>query len=202
MRGEISEEAAMRRVCVFCGSRVGGPAVYGECARQLGELLARRGLGLVYGGGHVGLMGVLADSVLRAGGEVIGVIARALVDAELAHTNLTRLHVVDTMHQRNALMAELADGFIALPGGFGTADELFEILTWSQLGLHSKPVGLINVAGFFDSLLAWLDRAVHEEFLRPKHRKLLLSAENGENTLELLQNYCNTQTPGERSTGN
>jgi uncharacterized protein (TIGR00730 family) len=187
MPGEIEEVMDMRRVCVFCGSRVGGPTIYTESARRLGELLAGRGLVLVYGGGHVGLMGVLADAALQAGGEVIGVISRALVDAELAHTNLTRLHVVDTMHQRKALMADLADGFIALPGGFGTADELFEILTWSQLGLHQKPVGLVNVAGFFDPLLAWLDRAVQDGFLRPRHRQLLLSAGDGDKLLDLLQ---------------
>jgi len=174
-------------VCVFCGSRVGGPVAYTESARRLGELLAGRGLGLVYGGGHVGLMGVLADAALRAGGEVIGVISQGLVDAELAHTNLTRLYVVDTMHQRKALMADLADAFVALPGGFGTADELFEILTWFQLALHNKPIGLVNVAGFFDPLLAWLDHAVREGFLRPKHRQLLLSAQDGGGVLDLLQ---------------
>jgi uncharacterized protein (TIGR00730 family) len=197
MPGEIGEELDMRRVCVFCGSRAGGPVIYTESARHLGELLARRGLGLVYGGGHVGLMGVLADATLQAGGEVIGVISQALVDAELAHRSLTRLHIVETMHQRKALMADLADAFIALPGGFGTADELFEILTWSQLGLHRKPVGLVNVAGFFDPLLAWLDRAVHEGFLRPKHRQLLLSAENGEVALNLLQVCWTTRPSGE-----
>jgi uncharacterized protein (TIGR00730 family) len=163
----------MRRVCVFCGSSVGGPAVYAEAARRLGTTLAAGGLGLVYGGGHVGLMGVLADAVLAAGGTVVGVIPQALVDRELAHAGLTELHVVATMHQRKALMADLSDAFVALPGGFGTADELFEILTWAQLGLHAKPVGLLNTAGFFDPLLAWVDRCVLEQFIRPQHRNLV-----------------------------
>jgi uncharacterized protein (TIGR00730 family) len=162
----------MRRLCVFCGSSTGKRAVYADHARQLGELLARRGLGLVYGGGHIGLMGVLADGVLEAGGHVVGVIPQALVDKELAHPGVTELRIVSTMHQRKALMADLADGFLALPGGFGTADELFEILTWAQLGLHAKPVGLLNSAGYFDALLAWLDHSVDEQFVRPEHRRL------------------------------
>jgi uncharacterized protein (TIGR00730 family) len=149
--------------------------------------MARRGLGLVYGGGHVGLMGVLADTILRGGGEVIGVIPQALVDRELAHGGLTELHVVGTMHQRKALMADLADGFVALAGGYGTADELFEILTWSQLGLHAKPIGILNVAGFFDPLLAWIDQAVHEGFLRSEHRRLLQEEGDPSRLLDLLQ---------------
>src|SRR5947209_6252539 len=170
-------EVGMRRLCVFCGSSVGSSAKHADGARRLGEALVARGLDLVYGAGHVGLMGVLADAVLNAGGEVIGVIPQALVDRELAHQGLTELHVVGTMHQRKALMADLADGFAALPGGFGTADELFEILTWAQLGLHAKPVGLLNVAGFFDPLLGWIDTCVGERFLRPEHRRLLPAAE-------------------------
>ena len=179
----------MRWLGVFCGSRAGGTAVYADSTRRLGELLAARGLGLVYGGGHVGLMGVLADAVLGAGGEVVGVIPQAMVEHELAQLNLTRLEVVDTMHQRKARMADLADGFAALPGGFGTGDELFEILTWAQLGLHGKAVGLLNVAGYFDPLLAWLDHAVREDFLKPKHRRLLLEADTPEGLLELLLRY-------------
>lgn len=179
----------MRRLCVFCGSSSGGSPVYAEAARRLGAALVARGLGLVYGAGHVSLMGVLADAVLSAGGEVLGVIPQALVDRELAHTGLTQLHIVDTMHQRKALMADLADGFAALPGGFGTGDELFEILTWSQLGLHGKPVGLLNVAGYFTPLLAWLDHAVREQFLRPEHRRLLLEADEPERLLDLLLHY-------------
>jgi len=179
----------MQRLCVFCGSSAGTRTVYAEAARQLGKALAARGVGLVYGGGHVGLMGILADSVLELGGSVIGVIPQALVDKELAQAGLTQLHVVTTMHQRKALMADLADGFMALPGAFGTADELFEILTWAQLGLHAKPIGLLNVAGYFDPLRAWLDHAVREGFLRSAHRRLLLEAEDSERLLDLLEQY-------------
>jgi uncharacterized protein (TIGR00730 family) len=164
------------RVCVFCGSRTGRLPVYQEQTRQLGKLLVARGLGLVYGGGHIGLMGVLADAVLQAGGEVIGVIPQSLVERELAHTGLSELRVVSTMHERKALMADLSDAFVALPGAYGTADEWFEILTWAQLGLHTKPIGLLNTAAFFDPLLAWLDRAVADGFLKPVHRQLLLEA--------------------------
>jgi uncharacterized protein (TIGR00730 family) len=179
----------MRRLCVFCGSSPGRRPAFAETARRLGGLLAARGLGLVYGGGHVGLMGVLADAVLGAGGEVIGVIPQALVDKELAHPGLTGLRVVATMHQRKALMADLADGFIALPGGFGTADELFEILTWAQLGLHAKPIGVVNVGGYFDALLAWLDHTVGERLVRPEHRRLLLEADDPERLLDLVLHH-------------
>jgi uncharacterized protein (TIGR00730 family) len=177
----------MRRLCVFCGSSAGGQPEYAAAARELGALLARQGFGLVYGGGHVGLMGVLADAVLAGGGEVIGVIPQALVDRELAHPGLTELRVVGTMHQRKALMADLADGFAALPGGYGTGDELFEILTWAQLGLHARPIGLLNTAGYFDALLAWLDQMVREQFLRPEHRRVLLTADNPAALLDLLR---------------
>jgi uncharacterized protein (TIGR00730 family) len=176
----------MRRLCVFCGSSAGSRPVYAESARRLGRLLAERGLGLVYGGGHVGLMGVLADAVLAGGGEVVGVIPQSLVDKELAHSRLTALHVVTTMHQRKALMADLADGFAALPGGFGTGDELFEILTWSQLGIHAKPVGLLNVAGFFDPLLAWIRHASGEGFIHPEHLNLLRLASSPDEMLDAL----------------
>jgi uncharacterized protein (TIGR00730 family) len=176
----------MRRLCVFCGSSKGAKPLYADSARRLGERMAARGLGLVYGGGHIGLMGVLADAVLVGGGEAVGVIPRSMVERELAHERLTELHVVDTMHQRKALMADLADGFAALPGGFGTGDELFEILTWAQLGLHEKPVGLLNVAGYFDPLLAWVDRGVAEGFLRPEHRALLRVADGEDALLDLL----------------
>jgi uncharacterized protein (TIGR00730 family) len=186
----------MRWLCVFCGSKAGG-AAYAEAARQLGRLLVERGLGLVFGGGHVGLMGVLADAVLAAGGEAVGVIPRALVDRELAHPGLTRLHVVATMHERKACMADLSDGFLALPGGFGTADELFEILTWAQLGLHAKPVGLVNVAGFFGPLLAWLDHTVATGFLKPKHRQLLLEAEDPARLLDQVLHWSPPPAPRE-----
>jgi uncharacterized protein (TIGR00730 family) len=176
----------MRTVCVFCGSRPGGAAHYAEAARAFGTALARRGLGLVYGGGHIGLMGVLADAVLAGGGRVGGVIPRALADKELAHLGLTELIVVDTMHERKSVMADRSDAFVALPGGYGTGDELFEILTWGQLGLHQKPIGLLNVAGFFDPLLAWLDHMVGEDFLKPVHRRLVRVANDVEALLNLL----------------
>jgi uncharacterized protein (TIGR00730 family) len=160
--------------------------MYSDAARQLGRLLAGRGLGLVYGGGHVGLMGILADAVLTAGGRVVGVIPQDLVDRELAHTGLSELIVVDTMHQRKAIMAERSDAFVALPGGYGTLDETFEILTWAQLGLHDKPVGLLNVSGFFDGLLAWIDRAVREDFVKPKNRELLTVDDDAERLLGRL----------------
>ncbi len=163
------------RVCVFCGSNPGVRPVYAEAARALGRTLAERGMGLVYGGARVGLMGAVADTVLEAGGEAIGVIPHALVAREVAHAGLTELHVVNSMHERKALMADLAGAFIALPGGYGTLDELCEILTWSQLGLHPKPVGLLNVEGYFDPLLALFDRAVEEGFLPLAHRGLALA---------------------------
>jgi uncharacterized protein (TIGR00730 family) len=180
----------MRRLCVFCGSSQGGRAEYRDAARRFGELLAGRGVGLVFGAGHIGLMGVLADTVLRGGGEAIGVIPQALVDKELAHNGLTELRVVATMHQRKALMADLADGFVALPGGYGTADETFEVLTWAQLGLHAKPIGLLNVARFFDPLLAWVDHCVREEFIRPEHRELLHNSGDPAELLEMLLRYA------------
>jgi uncharacterized protein (TIGR00730 family) len=179
----------MQRLCVFCGSSPGRRPIHAESARSLGRIMAARGLALVYGGGHVGLMGVLADAVLEAGGEVIGVIPQSMVDKELAHTGISKLHIVGTMHERKALMADLADGFAALPGAFGTADELFEILTWAQLGLHAKPVGILNIDGFFQALLAWLDHAVAEGFLKPKHRRLLQEAGDAGKLVDLLISY-------------
>jgi uncharacterized protein (TIGR00730 family) len=175
----------LRRLCVFCGSSKGARGLYAEAAGRFGEAMAAARLGLVYGG-HIGLMGVLADAVLASGGEVVGVIPRAMVNKELAHAGLTELHVVETMHQRKALMADLADGFAALPGGYGTADEFFEILTWGQLGLHAKPIGLLNVADFFDPLVAWIDRAVGEGFLRREHREMLRIAADSQQLLEAL----------------
>jgi uncharacterized protein (TIGR00730 family) len=176
----------MRRLCVFCGSRTGDAEIYSEHASRLARSMAARRIGLVFGGGHIGLMGVLADALLQAGGEVIGVIPRALVERELAHTGLTELHVVDTMHQRKARMADLSDAFAGLPGAYGTADELFEMLTWAQLGIHAKPVGLLNTAGFFDPLLAWLDRTVADGFMKPKHRAALQTAADPDELLDIL----------------
>lgn len=167
----------MKRLCVFCGSSAGRRAAYAEAARQLAVELGRRGLGLVYGGGSVGLMGVLADAALAAGCEVIGVIPGPLAAPELAHPGLSELRVVSSMHERKATMAALADGFVALPGGLGTLEELLEILTWAQLGIHGKPVGLVNVDGYWDGLLGMLAHAVREGFVRPGHARLLLTAD-------------------------
>lgn len=176
----------MKRLCVFCGSRRGDNPRFQTSARILGERLVERNVGLVFGGGHIGLMGVLADAVLRNNGDVIGVIPQALVDRELAHKDVKDMRIVTGMHERKAVMAELSDAFAALPGGFGTADELFEILTWAQLKLHEKPVALLNEEGFFDPLLAWLDRAVAEGFIKPSHRRLLVSAADPDELLDRL----------------
>jgi uncharacterized protein (TIGR00730 family) len=160
---------------VFCGSSTGLDPVFATAARALGAELASREIDVVYGGGNVGLMGIVADAALAAGGRVIGVIPHALMTRELAHQGLTELHVVDSMHERKALMASLADGFIALPGGFGTLEEFCEAVTWTQLGVHAKPCGLLNIAGFYDGLLAFLEHALSEEFLRPTHRDIVVS---------------------------
>ena len=165
----------MRRICVFCGSNAGARSEYAEAARALAAVLVERKLGIVYGGGNVGLMGVLADAALERGGEVIGVIPRSLLDKEVGHRGVTELLVVETMHERKALMNDLSDAFIALPGGFGTLDEFFEVLTWSQLGFHGKPCALLNVAGYYDRMLAMLDHAVAERFLRPAYRELVIA---------------------------
>lgn len=179
----------LRRVCVFCGSSRGARQEYEAAARSVGSLLAQRGIGLVYGGGNVGLMGALADAALAAGGEVIGVIPEALLEWEVAHTGLPDLRIVHSMHERKALMADLSDAFVALPGGFGTLEELCEVLTWSQLGLHAKACGLLNVAGYFDPLLALFDHAVEERFVRPAHRALVLQSEDPAHLLDLLARY-------------
>lgn len=176
----------MKRVCVFCGSRTGNDSIYADEARRLGAALVRRGLGLVFGAGHIGLMGVLADAVRRLGGETIGVIPKSLVERELADMQLTELHVVESMHDRKALMAQLADAFIAIPGGFGTLDELFEILTWRQLKFHHKPIGLLNVAGFFDPLLAWIEKAIAVDFIKAKNRELFFVESDAEKLLERM----------------
>lgn len=160
------------RVCVYCGSKFGARASYADAARELGRTCAKRGVALVYGGGSVGLMGIAADAALEAGGEVIGVITEQLVGAEVAHHHLTRLEVVGTMHERKMRMAELADGFVVLPGGFGTVDEFAEMLTWNQLGLVAKPVVLLDVEGYWQPMLAWMDRAVDDGFVRDEHRRL------------------------------
>lgn len=163
----------LRRVCVFCGSKAGTDPAYERAARQLGRLLAERGIGLVYGGGSVGLMGAIADAVLELGGEVQGVIPDVLAQSEVMHPRVSQMHVVRSMHVRKALMAELSDAFITLPGGFGTFEEFFEVVTWAQLGIHNKPIGLANIAGYYDPLLAMLAHAVEHGFLHPKHRALM-----------------------------
>jgi hypothetical protein len=179
----------MKRVCVFCGSSVGIRPVYREAAQALGRALAGRGVELVFGGGRVGLMGALADAVLAAGGRAIGVIPEALVARDLAHRGLSELRVVGSMHERKALMAELSDAFVALPGGFGTLEEYCEALTWAQLGLHVKPCGLLNVAGFYDALLELFDHAVSEQFVDGPHRSLVLVEEDPRRLLDLLAAY-------------
>jgi len=179
----------MQRVCVFCGSSPGVQPGYLAAARALGDQLARRGLGLVYGGASIGLMGAVADAALAGGGEVIGVIPAALQAKEIAHEGLTRLEVVGSMHERKARMSELADAFIALPGGMGTLEELSEMLTWAQLGLHRKPCGLLDVAGYWQPLVVFFDHAVQEQFLRPHHRALLLVEEEPLALLNALAAY-------------
>jgi uncharacterized protein (TIGR00730 family) len=176
----------IKRICVFCGSNSGNRAVYRDAARAFGGLLAEREIGLVYGGGRVGLMGALADAVLERGGEAIGVIPRALMEKEIGHLGLTELRVVGSMHERKALMSDLSDAFVALPGGYGTLDEFCEVLTWSQLGLHQKPCGLLNVDGYFDHLLALFKHALGEGFLHPVHSSLVLAEANPEQLLSAV----------------
>jgi uncharacterized protein (TIGR00730 family) len=179
----------MKRVCIFTGSNSGVRPEYAACARELGLALAQRNIALVYGGARVGLMGVLADAALGAGGHVIGVMPEALIAKEVAHRGLSELKVVKSMHERKALMAEISDGFVAMPGGFGTLDELFEILTWAQLGFHRKPCGLLNAHGYFDSLLAFVGHSVAEGFVRKEHASMLSVSSAAAALLDLLVTY-------------
>ena len=179
----------MHRLCVYCGSSSGADKVFTGAAIELGTLLASADIGLVYGGATKGLMGTIADTVLDAGGRVTGVIPAALRDKEIAHEGLTELHVVDSMHERKSLMAVLSDGFVAMPGGFGTLEELIEVLTWGQLQFHSKPCGLLNVNGYFDHLLAFLDNARDSGFLKPVHRDMLLVADTSADLLYQFEHY-------------
>jgi len=179
----------VQRACIFCGSSPGARPAYTEAAEDLGMLLVQNGITLVFGGATVGLMGRLADTVVSEGGEAIGVIPQALVDREIAHLGLTDLHVVDTMHERKQRMADLSDAFVALPGGLGTLDELFEIYTWGQLGMHRKPIGLMNVEGYFDGLVGFLEHAVAERFVREDHRDMLIIEEEPTPMLERLQSF-------------
>ncbi len=182
----------LKRVCVFCGSSPGVRPGYAAAARAMGTLLAERGIALVYGGGRVGLMGIVADAAMAAGGEVTGVIPEGLMAREVGHAGVTELRVVRSMHERKALMADLSDAFVALPGGFGTWEEYFEVLTWAQLGIHPKPCGLLDAEGFYDHLLAFLDHAVQERFLRAEHRALLVHARSAP---ELLDAFAAWEPP-------
>lgn len=179
----------MKSIAVFCGSSLGADAAYAQAAEALGRLLAEQNLGLIYGGGNIGLMGKLATAALGAGGHVTGVIPQFMMDKEIGRIDLPELKIVATMHERKAVMAELADGFIALPGGYGTLEEFCETLTWGQLGLHAKPFGLLNVAGFYDHFLAFIDHAVARGLIKPKHRSLLLTADEPAALLEKMREW-------------
>ena len=179
----------MRRLCVFCGSNRGVDPAYAQAAKSLAGVMVQRGVGLVYGGGSVGLMGVVADAVLEAGGEAIGVIPRSLWEREIGHRGLTEIHVVETMHERKAMMAELSDGFIALPGGLGTLEEIFEIWTWAQLGLHAKPCGFLDVADYYSPLAQFLDRGVEAGFVRPQHRAIAFFESDAARLLDRFATY-------------
>jgi uncharacterized protein (TIGR00730 family) len=179
----------MKRICVYCGSNTGNRPVFADVAKQLAAELLKRKIELVFGGSSSGIMGVLADAMLDSGGLVTGVIPRALVDKEVAHKGLSELHIVESMHERKAMMETLSDGFIAMPGGYGTLEEIVEVLTWGQLQFHSKPCGLLNVNGFFDDLLCYLDRAAAYGFLRPQHRAMLLVADKPSGLLHQFSQY-------------
>ena len=179
----------MKSLCIYCGSSIGASAVYADAARALARAMVDENINLVYGGGNVGLMGVIADEVLRAGGEATGVIPKALLDKEVGHLALTRLHIVKDMHERKAMMAELSDGFIAMPGGIGTLEELFEVFTWYQLGFHDKPIGLLNVDGFYDGLISFLGHVVEQGFLKAAQASLLMHEADGKALLERLKSF-------------
>jgi uncharacterized protein (TIGR00730 family) len=177
------------RICVFCGSSLGARREYAEAARRIGQVMVERGIGLVYGGASVGVMGEVADTVLAGGGEVIGVIPRALATKEVAHAGLADLRIVESMHERKAQMADLADGFVALPGGFGTLEEFFEVVTWAQLGIHHKPCGLLNAAGYFDRLVEFLEHSVAERFVRTDHRRMVLLEQDPARLIDRMEAY-------------
>lgn len=179
----------MKALCIYCGSRMGASPVYADAARAMAAAMVANNIALVYGGGRVGLMGVIADEVLRLGGEATGIIPQALMDKEIGHAGLTRLHVVKDMHERKAMMAQLSDGFVAMPGGIGTLEELFEIFTWSQLGLHDKPIGLLNVDGFYDGLIGFLQHVVNEQFLSPQQASLLVQDSRADALVARLKTF-------------
>ncbi|ATP52326.1 TIGR00730 family Rossman fold protein [Pseudomonas putida] len=185
----------VRSVCVFCGASIGANPAYRDAAVALGQAIARRGLTLVYGGGAVGLMGIVADAAMAAGSEVVGIIPQSLLDAEVGHKGLSRLEVVDGMHARKARMAELSDAFIALPGGLGTLEELFEVWTWGQLGYHAKPLGLLDVNGFYEKLGGFLDHIVEEGFVRPQHRAMLLLGQQADALLDGMSEFVAPVAP-------
>lgn len=185
----------MKRICVYCGSSGGRHSDYAAAATALGQLLAQNGIGLVYGGAAIGIMGVIADAVLAGGGSVSGVIPQALKDKEIAHEGLTELHVVESMHERKSLMAVLSDGFIAMPGGYGTLEEIVETLTWGQLQFHNKPCGLLNVNGYFDHLLAFLQHAEAQGFIKSGHREMLLVDDNPQVLLNSFERYAAPEIP-------
>ncbi len=179
----------MKSICIFLGANPGNDPKYAEAARNMGRELASRNITTVYGGSNMGLMGILAESAMEAGGEVIGVIPESLVKKEVAHNGLSKLHIAESMHERKALMAELSDGFIAMPGGIGTMDEIFEIFTWAQLGFHAKPCGLLNVDGYYDPLLGFLDNVVKEGFLKEMHREKLITATTPAEVIDAFADY-------------
>jgi uncharacterized protein (TIGR00730 family) len=183
------KEGKLKNICVFCGSNSGNHPEYLQAASRLGQTLARRDITLIYGGGNIGMMGALADSVLQSGGMVTGVITQKLLDLEVAHPNLTELIIVETMHQRKSIMSDLAGGFVALPGGFGTLEEIFEVLTWGQLGIHHKPCGLLNVNGYFDNLIHFLKNTVQEKFVTAEHFSMLMVEQDPDALLEKFFAY-------------
>ncbi|HET9983911.1 MAG TPA: TIGR00730 family Rossman fold protein [Longimicrobiales bacterium] len=185
----------MKSLCVFCGSSPGRVPAYADAAREVGRLLAAAGIELVFGGGSVGLMGILADATLEAGGRAVGIIPRHLWDREVGHGGLSELHIVESMHERKALMAELSDGFLALPGGIGTLEEFFEVWTWGQLGLHAKPYGLLDVHGYFRPLVRFLDHAVEERFVKPEHRAMVVIEDRPDEMLRRLREHRPPVTP-------
>jgi hypothetical protein len=182
-------KAIMKQICVFCGSSIGNRPEYAAAATAVGVGIARRGHELVYGGGNTGLMGTVANAALGAGGKVIGVIPSVMVDKELAHQGLTQLHVVNTMHERKAMMAVFADAFVILPGGFGTMDELYEILTWAQLGFHRKPIAILNVCGYYDPMLTFIDHLVDEGFVKQDHREVIVVGDDPDALLTRIESY-------------
>jgi uncharacterized protein (TIGR00730 family) len=189
------EENVMQRICVFCGSNPGAKPIYTEAAKALGMALVRNGIELVYGGGRVGLMGTIATTVMEAGGRVIGVIPKGLADVEIAHQNLTELHIVKSMHERKAMMADYADGFIAMPGGYGTMEEFCEIVTWTQLGIHRKACGIFNVDGFYDGFLTFVRHAVQEAFISPIHGDIIITGTDPDDLIKRIITYTPAFTP-------